>query len=74
MSSASAEPNFKGVDVLLTSQWPKGVEKYACQAVSMLALLNYKVARGVYENRPAGSLILIIIPFIHQSINQSINK
>ncbi|XP_064635450.1 CWF19-like protein 1 [Lineus longissimus] len=29
MMSASAESNFKGVDVLLTAQWPKGVEKYA---------------------------------------------
>ncbi len=30
----TSSSKFQGVDVLLTSQWPRGVEKYATQAVS----------------------------------------
>jgi hypothetical protein len=38
-SSALTDPvkndtKFKGVDILITSQWPKGVEKYAQEVVS----------------------------------------
>ena len=28
-----SDSKFKGVDILLTSQWPKGVEKYGSTAV-----------------------------------------
>lgn len=28
------DTKFKGVDILITSQWPKGVEKYASEIVS----------------------------------------
>ena len=28
-----SDSKFKGVDILLTSQWPKGVEKYGCAVV-----------------------------------------
>ena len=27
------DSSFKGVDILITSQWPKGVEKYATELV-----------------------------------------
>ena len=31
-----SDSKFKGVDILLTSEWPKGTEKYASEAVSWL--------------------------------------
>lgn len=31
---------FRGVDLLLTSQWPRGVDKYAVAAVSSYAHLD----------------------------------
>ena len=36
----TSNTKFCGVDVLLTSQWPKGVEKYGSPPVSFLVLYN----------------------------------
>lgn len=33
------DTKFKGVDILITSQWPKGVEKYGADLVSPLTYL-----------------------------------
>lgn len=35
-------PNFKGIDILLTSVWPKGVDKYGMQCVSSFTPNNDK--------------------------------
>lgn len=29
------DSKFKGVDILITSQWPKGVEKYGAELVNI---------------------------------------
>lgn len=33
------DTKFKGVDILITSQWPKGIEKYGADIVGSLASL-----------------------------------
>lgn len=35
IESSTRIQQFKGVDILITSQWAKGIEKYASGAVSM---------------------------------------
>ncbi len=36
LQSVTSKANFQGVDLLLTSQWPLGVEKYGIALVSLL--------------------------------------
>lgn len=45
-------PNFKGVDILLTSQWPKGVEQHAAALVRVFQfpILEKKIRLFVLGN------------------------
>ena len=36
------DSKFKGVDILITSQWPKGVEKYGAPLVGIMTQLKWQ--------------------------------
>ena len=42
------DSKFKGVDILITSQWPKGVEKYG---IALVCIWNFSSSQNVYNEK-----------------------